>query len=272
MVELYHGIVGTLAWGGPGVDLPLSPATHSFDNQIVAEQATFEEFNLGSIGMLKPRWSRFLNQYLDLDDLRRWLPVAANVKRSATAGIMTKTVPGHTWGNCLVGIVFRCEPKPTLTLQSRTSSIVPTGGIDLAFGSVIAREIAHLRGIDQRDIRFIWTVSDLFLSGVYWLPYLSSLGLKTEEKFRKCGSKTAKTTERAFRRWISRYRRKDCCEHWVNCLRRTIRKRIEFCPYDDEECRENLPKFSPTARAIERYVRIQRGTMQKCLVKELILP
>lgn len=268
LTKLYQDVVMRLAFDEPGVaDLHAAPSIYSYDNKLVAEHGTFEEFDLGGVGLTKSRWTRFLNAYVDMPLLREWLPYAAKVDRPRVAGIMMKHVGAHSWGNCLVSIGFRRAVHPTLVVYSRASSLCPTGAIDFAFVSVVCRNLAQLMEIEQDDITVVWNISSAYVSGILWLPYLASSG--REKEYLASDSRLVRTTGRVFKRWISQ---SDTCHLWHQCLRVHYPKRAEHCPFDDEECIERLPKFGPVARTINRYFQIKQGVMAKCLVKDLELP
>lgn len=157
---------------------------HSFQNHIVAKSALFD-FDLGTIGLTKTKWSKFTGQYVDVESLHAWIDNAMKVKTYESLWQFKDIPPNfrgkkatHQWGKCLLGFSFRRQPKPpTLTLFTRTQSLGFSGVADYALGDFVARRLAERMGIDPAGIRFQIYAPNLIIKVVEVIAFLHQRGL-----------------------------------------------------------------------------------------------
>jgi len=148
----------------------------SVDVQIhntISEAESMEwDFDLKDLWLTPSRWTMMLNQYLDREELKAWLEVAATkigTRGRGIATLRTKTVrarggaaTGHTnketrrWGSCMLAISYKARPKPQVTLWSRTSYLGYLSALDLSVAWMCGRYLSAAMGIPVEDISFVW--------------------------------------------------------------------------------------------------------------------
>ena len=182
LAAIYHGITNAFIHEEEGVlDKAWQPRLFSFRNFIQSKTAEMP-FDLASIGLTKARWARFLNAYVDPRDLMVFFEKIRVLRRGAEIGMHSsrKSADDHDWGSCLQGISFMRDPEAHLCIFSRTTSFAQTGAIDLAFAHVIGRYLCQVTGMQLKDLRITWTVSNLFVSVLHAVPYITSSGRHDE--------------------------------------------------------------------------------------------
>lgn len=160
---------------------------HSFNNHIVAKHGIMD-FDLGRIGMTPTKWTKFTNQYVDVESLHVWVNNAMNVKAYDalwTFRIVPPNFTGqkavHQWGNCLLGYSFRRQGgPPTLTLYTRAQSIGFSGVADYALASLVISKLAERMGVDPGKIRFQIFCPNFILKTVESIHFLHERGLLDE--------------------------------------------------------------------------------------------
>lgn len=158
---------------------------HSFQNHLVARHAVFD-FDLGTIGLTKTKWSKFTGMYVDVEKLYVWVNNAMNVKTYESLWQFKDIPPNfrgkkatHQWGKCLLGLSFRRMPKntPTLTLFTRTQSLGFSGVADYALLDFVARRLAERMGIDPSDIKAQVYAPSFIIKVVEVVAFLHQRGL-----------------------------------------------------------------------------------------------
>lgn len=130
------------------------------------------DFDMKSMWLTKSRWTMMARQYIDPEELEAWIGQCTGrigIKGRGNAAMRTKTVKarggevtGHTnkvsrrWGSCMLSISYKAQPRPTITLVSRTSYLGYIGALDLTVAWMCARYLAKEMGIGVEDISFIW--------------------------------------------------------------------------------------------------------------------
>ena len=173
--------------GRPAIDYFQRNIWHSFNNHILARSAVFD-FDLGTIGLTKTKWSKFTGQYVDVESLHAWVDNAMNVKTYESLWQFKDVPPNfrgkkatHQWGKCLLGLSFRRQPKPsTLTLYTRTQSLGFSGVADYALGDFVARRLGERMGVDPASIQFQIYAPNLIIKVVEVVAFLHQRGLLDE--------------------------------------------------------------------------------------------
>lgn len=160
---------------------------HSFNNKILATEGVMD-YDLGEIGMTPTKWTKFTNQYVDVESLHVWVNNAMNVKAYDalwTFRIVPPNFTGqkavHQWGNCLLGYSFRRQGgPPTLTLYTRAQSIGFSGVADYALASFVISKLAERMGTDPERIRLQILCPNIILKTVETIHFLHQRGLLEE--------------------------------------------------------------------------------------------
>jgi hypothetical protein len=62
------------------------------------------------------------------------------------------------WGSCMLNLSFRANPKPTISLHSRTTYFGYLALVDMAVAQAFAYECSGATGIPVPDMEFVWTL------------------------------------------------------------------------------------------------------------------
>ncbi|MGX9924154.1 hypothetical protein ACWIG4_30370 [Streptomyces sp. NPDC002248] len=132
------------------------------------------DFDLKSMWLTKSRWTMMARQYIDPDELVKWIEMSTGkigLKGRGIAVMRTKVVKprggaatGHTnketrrWGSCMLNLSYKAIPTPTITLHSRTSYLGYIGALDLSVAWMCARYLGHELGIPPEAFTFIWHI------------------------------------------------------------------------------------------------------------------
>jgi hypothetical protein len=142
-------------------------------HDVIAEAESMDwNFDLKSMWLTKSRWTMMIRQYLDPEEFKAWIDQCTGkigTKGRGIAVMRTKTVKarggaatGHTnketrrWGSCMIAISYKAQPRPQITLYSRTSYLGYIGALDLSVAWMCGKYIATALGIDVKDISFVW--------------------------------------------------------------------------------------------------------------------
>lgn len=161
-----------------------SADTISYDNVLSCDSMAFDLDMGRDLWLNKQRWTKLVRDYIEKDELLRFIGKATELGRGdgakgACTTMFARNVERyskrHRWGNCMLGFTYRGDVRrgvPTLTLHSRVSYIAYIGGLDLALAHVIARSIGKQLGVRAEDFAFVWHVDALQFHGFKSLPML----------------------------------------------------------------------------------------------------
>jgi hypothetical protein len=165
---------------------------HSFGNKISAKSAVFD-YDLGALGLTITKMSKFTGMYVgkseeDVGKLHAWVDNAMNVRSYDSLYLFKPVAPNFSgkkavkqWGNCLLGLSFRRQPKPaTLTLYTRAQSLGFSGVADYALLHFVAKKLAERMGVEQSDIKVVIHCSNFIIKMVEVLHNLEYRGLLDE--------------------------------------------------------------------------------------------
>jgi hypothetical protein len=134
------------------------------------------DFDLKSLWLSKSRWSMMVNQYLDSGDVQSWLAQCMKIgsKDRGQATLRTKTVKsqggaanGFTnkerrrWGSCMLAVVYKAVPTPTITLHSRTSYLGYLSALDVSVAQKLGQYVADLVGLPIDQMGFVWQIDSI---------------------------------------------------------------------------------------------------------------
>lgn len=173
---------GTLENGG--LSIVGSADTIAYDNLLACESMEFDIDMGRDLWLNKQRWNRLVRQYLDPEEVERFITKSVELGRGEGAkGAVTtmfchnvaREQKKHRWGNCMLGFTYRGDARrgtPTIALHSRVSYIAYIGGLDLALAHVLARTIGAEFGVPPEEFAFRWHVDALQFHGFKSLPML----------------------------------------------------------------------------------------------------
>lgn len=135
------------------------------------------------------RWEQFLRDYFDPATFARFWRKLQNAKSNQEISYICQENPRHHLGNCLISVSGHLRSNEhvpsTITLYSRSVMWVPTGALDLSFGSLLCHQLQHY--VDS-PVELVWYINQLQLHGIKSLPYLLRTGYTIEmiEKLEPC--------------------------------------------------------------------------------------
>lgn len=145
------------------------------------------EFDLKSLWLTPSRWTMMIKQYLDPEDVKMWLAQCVRIgsKGRGQATLRTKivrsqggSINGMTnrerrrWGSCMLAVVYKALPTPTITLHSRTSYMGYLSALDLTVAQVLGKYVAELTRQSLQDIGFVWQIDSIQYHSFKSLAYL----------------------------------------------------------------------------------------------------
>jgi len=140
-------------------------------------------FDLGHLGITKTKWTKFTNMYVDIPSLHAWVRNARRVKAYDSLYQFKSVRPHyegkkavHQWGSCILAMSFRRQPRPHLTLYSRSQSLGFSGVADYALLSFVSKEIAKTLGKPQEAITVNIVCANFVMKVVEVIHYLQYTG------------------------------------------------------------------------------------------------
>jgi hypothetical protein len=162
-------------WGSMQVDL---------NNVMVMAESMAWDVLLTRTWVGQARWNTMVKQYLNPDELNRWLDqiesrtIAQNQKRGVYV-LRTNTVkqrasgggPTRSLGSCMLSLTFSLSPIPQVTLYSRTSYMGYLSLLDISVAHVAAKLIGARLGIPVESFRFKWILEQMQYHGYRTLAF-----------------------------------------------------------------------------------------------------
>lgn len=143
------------------------------------------EFDLKDMWLTPGRWSMMVKQYLDPETVQAWLDqIGTRIGKKGPGQAVMRTnivkprggdATGHTnkttrrWGSCMLAVGYRANPRPEITLHSRTSYLGYIGALDLSVAQACGRYVANEVGLAVEDISFTW-----FNESIQWHNFKSA--------------------------------------------------------------------------------------------------
>lgn len=158
-------------------------------NVIATADSLQWDFDLKNLWLTKSRWSMMVKQYLDPDSLKAWLGQCMKIgpKGRGQATLRTNlvrseggAVNGMTnrerrrWGSCMLAVVYKALPTPTITLHSRTSYLGYLSALDLTVAQKLGAYVGDMVGLDVDQIGFVWQIDSVQFHSFKSLAYLLS--------------------------------------------------------------------------------------------------
>lgn len=140
-------------------------------HNVIAEARSMSwDFDLKSMWLTKSRWSMMARQYIDVDELIAWLAKCSDkigLDGRGIAALRTKEVKARggpaqgnketrRWGSCMLALTYKAQPRPQITLYSRTSYLGYLAALDLSVAWMCARYLAKELNCAVEDFAFVW--------------------------------------------------------------------------------------------------------------------
>lgn len=167
--------------GGPEVGIT---------NLTIGVESFAYEFDFKSLFHARSRWNMMVRQYINPEALAHTLDMVDTHLQKSRRGIATMRVeqaddlhegPGlidieelgtnlvkgrkvgrwtaRRWGSCMLSMTFRVNPRPTVTLNSRTTYFGMLAMMDVTVANVFARMCCERVGVDIGEVQFVWQLN-----------------------------------------------------------------------------------------------------------------
>jgi hypothetical protein len=140
-------------------------------HNVIAEAMSMEwDFDLKNLWLTPSRWTMMVRQYVPREDFIAWVEKATKhigVKGRGIALLRTKVVlprggekfgnkESRRWGSCMLAVSYKAQPRPQITLYSRTSYLGYLSGLDLSIAWMCGKYLAAELGLEMKDMSFVW--------------------------------------------------------------------------------------------------------------------
>lgn len=167
LTELYELMCDTIVTATEDeVDMVTGTDVHLHDVVAIAHDAGEWEANLKDIWVSRSRWTQLVRQYVDPDRYHDWLNLIVGMgqRGRGQAMLRSKTVESRKagtgtmrkWGSCMLGWSWKVQPRPTITMFSRTSYLGFIAMLDVTVAYRLAEQAAMACDIDMEDVTFVW--------------------------------------------------------------------------------------------------------------------
>lgn len=125
------------------------------------------DYNLKRVWVPPSRWTAMVRQYVSKEETERWLTLIEkrHTKRAAQRFVFrTNTVQARTGGkstvrnlgSCMLTLSMALEPRPTITLHSRTCYMGYLSPLDMSVAYHLTRLAAERVDLPMEAFRFVW--------------------------------------------------------------------------------------------------------------------
>jgi len=135
---------------------------------VVGEAASMVwDYDLKRVWVPPSRWTMMIRQYVNPDEVNAWLNLIEkrHTKRAAQRFVFrTNTVAARTGGkstvrnlgSCMLTLSLALEPRPVVTLHSRTCYVGYLSPLDMSVAWHLAELAAQRIGLPIQEFRFVW--------------------------------------------------------------------------------------------------------------------
>lgn len=155
-------------------------------NVIAEAESMVWDFDLKNLWLTPSRWTMMVRQYLPRQELIEWIEKITKhigVKNKGQALLRTNVIKARggeafgnkesrRWGSCMVSISYKAQPKPTITLHSRTSYLGYLSGLDLSIAWMAAKYLAGELGVPVESFSFVWMLESAQYHNFKSMAYL----------------------------------------------------------------------------------------------------
>lgn len=155
----------------PAEDLDVISGVDVQIHNVIAEARSMEwDFDLKNLWLTPSRWTMMVRQYVPREELVAWIEKCTKYIGKNGRGIaMLRTnviqprggeefgnKQTRRWGSCMLAISYKAQPKPQITLYSRTSYLGYLSGLDISVAWMCGKYLAAELGLKMEDISFVW--------------------------------------------------------------------------------------------------------------------
>jgi hypothetical protein len=170
MTELHDKLCNKIIHAGREDLDVISGVDVQMHNCVAAADSMKWDFNLKTLWLTPQRWTMMVRQYVDRDGFIEWVEKATKyigTNGRGMAHMRTHEVKARggeafgnketrRWGSCMLGITYKAQPAPQITLYSRTCYLGYLSGLDLSVAWMAGKYLAAELGMDVEDMAFVW--------------------------------------------------------------------------------------------------------------------
>lgn len=168
--DMHDGICDSLVFGEQPHERDWVHGTEVGLHNVAIGVESFDwSFDLKRLWIPRTRWTTMVRQYIDPQDLEDCLAKVDDrlVGRGRGIAVLrTRMVEGRgvgrsvrrRWGSCMLSLSYRTNPRPTVSLHSRTTYFGYLAALDITVAHAFARSCGAITGIDPADMEFVWTL------------------------------------------------------------------------------------------------------------------
>lgn len=168
-------------------------------NVIATADSLTWDFDLRTLWLTRSRWTMMVRQYLDSESMNMWFAQCMKIgaKGRGQATLRTKLVRSEggsangmtnrerrRWGSCMLAVVYKALPTPTITLHSRTSYLGYLSALDVTVAHTLGQYVADLTGQAVENIGFVWQIDSIQYHSFKSLAFLLC---NEDDEIRKMG-------------------------------------------------------------------------------------
>lgn len=170
MAELHNKLCHKIVHSG-AEDLDVISGVDVQMHNVIAEAESMEwDFDLKNLWLTPSRWTMMVRQYIPRPAFLEWLEKCTRYIGMNGRGIaMLRThevkprggaafgnKESRRWGSCMLAVSYKAQPRPQITLYSRTCYLGYLSGLDLSIAWMCARYLAGELGCKVEDFAFVW--------------------------------------------------------------------------------------------------------------------
>lgn len=140
-------------------------------HNVIAEAESMEwDFDLKNLWLTPSRWTMMCRQYVPREGVIEWIEKCTKYIGTSGRGIAmlrlneVKARGGEAfgnkqsrrWGACMLAVSYKAQPRPQITLYSRTSYLGYLSGLDISVAWMCGKYLAGELGLKMEDISFVW--------------------------------------------------------------------------------------------------------------------
>lgn len=184
MTEMHDGMCRKMQYGTADEFDYYGSMQVDLNNVMVLAKSMQWDILLTRTWVGQARWNTMVKQYLDADEVNRWLDkiehrtLDLNQKRGVYV-LRTNVVkqrasgggPTRSLGSCMLSLTFSLSPVPQITLYSRTSYMGYLSLLDMSIAYVAAKLIGTRLGIPAHKMQFKWILEQMQYHGYRTLAF-----------------------------------------------------------------------------------------------------
>lgn len=170
LTELHNKLCHKLIHSEAGELDVISGVDVQMHNVIAEAESMAWDFDLKNLWLTPSRWTMMVRQYVPREGFIEWIEKCTKYIGKEGRGIAmlrtneVKARGGEAfgnkqtrrWGSCMLAISYKAQPKPQITLYSRTCYLGYLSGLDLSIAWMCGKYLAGELGMDVSEMSFVW--------------------------------------------------------------------------------------------------------------------